>query len=618
MDSYGALFEGGASGEVVYDDGDADSSRLWQLMSHEDEPVMPPSADRIADDKLSLVRRWLEQGAPENSGSKIAKPKANKLTFVATGGGRPEGGGAMPGDIPQPTVVFTDRPAAVTAIAASPWAPLVAVAGQRQIVIYHADNAALLGVLPYPAGVPQSLRFSGDGAYLIAGGGRHSVAGSATVYEVTTGQVVAKVGDELDIVFDADANATMDRFAMGGPQKRLRIYSIDDPTQPLLDIKKHTDWIYAVDYSPDGVLIASADRSGGLHLWEAETGRPYMDLVGHKGAVHALAWRDDSNVLASAGADGTVNLWDVASGKSIKSIKVGSAVLDVAFDHQGRLVTASADNRAKLWKADGGHLRDFEPMSEDVLEVEITHDGTKVAFGDWSGAARLVATEDPKAVQPISANPPSNEQRAAELDEPMKTAQAKAEAATAEASRLVAEAESAKAKWGAAQKEHAAAKQNLDAIKAAIQAANKSLQAVDQRLPGVVEASRRSIERLIASRVIADDASTQGVAGNAGEASAAVIDAERKLIEAMQAVVDTRSQRTETLQAIQSHRQAEPQRVAALQAADKRLQEAARRHEVAEKSANEAKANRDRILAERDALAKRIETLLAATQKPEA
>src|SRR6056297_1278881 len=50
LDSYQALMEGGGSGEVVYDDGDVEGSRLWQVVSHEDTPIMPPNQDRIADD----------------------------------------------------------------------------------------------------------------------------------------------------------------------------------------------------------------------------------------------------------------------------------------------------------------------------------------------------------------------------------------------------------------------------------------------------------------------------------------------------------------------------------------------------------------------------------------
>ena len=411
LDTFTSLIEGGASGEVVYDDGDYESSRLWQLVTHEDTPEMPPNQDKLPADQLETIRKWLEGGALENNGSKAKKKKKNSLAFVASSAGKPENGGVMPDVLPQGTPVVTSRAAAITAIATSPWAPLVAIAGQKQIVMYHTENDELLGILPFPEGIAQSLRFSRNGAFLIAGGGEHSISGIVAVYDVKTGKRVAQVGDELDTLFDSDANATMSRIACGGPLKMLRIYDATDGTK-LFDIKKHTDWILSVAYSPDGVLIASGDRSGGLCVWEAETGRQYLDLTVHKGAIHAVSWRDDSNVLASASADGTVKLWDMNQGKAIKSINVkGGAVFDVSFDHQARLVTASADNKAKLWDANGNHVRDFQALPEDVLEVEITHDGKRIFYGDWSGQVLSSLTADPAKKQSLAANPPPPKDR---------------------------------------------------------------------------------------------------------------------------------------------------------------------------------------------------------------
>ena len=66
---------------------------------------------------------------------------------------------------------------AVTALAASPWAPLVAVAGQKQVLLYNTDTRELLGVLPFPEGMPHVLKFSRNGTLLLAGGGRGGQSG---------------------------------------------------------------------------------------------------------------------------------------------------------------------------------------------------------------------------------------------------------------------------------------------------------------------------------------------------------------------------------------------------------------------------------------------------------
>ena len=74
-----------------------------------------------------------------------------------------------------------------------------------------------------------------------------------------------------------------------------------------------------LEFSPDGVLLATADRNGGMFVWEAETAREYQNLAGHKGGVTDVSWRIDSNVLATASEDGTIKLWEMEGGKEIKN-----------------------------------------------------------------------------------------------------------------------------------------------------------------------------------------------------------------------------------------------------------------------------------------------------------
>ncbi len=501
VDSFAGVMEGGGSGEVVFDDGDADGSRLWQLVNHDDTPVMPPNQDRIPDEQLALLRSWIEGGILENSGSKAKAKKKNSLAFVAGTGGRPEGGGAMPQSLPQSTPVVTTRAAASTAIAASPWAPLVALAGQKQIVMYHSDSGELLGILPFEEGVAQSLKFNRDGSFLIAGGGEHSVNGIVAVYDVKTGERVAMVGDELDTVFGGDANDSMTRIAMGGPQKMLRIYDATDGTK-LFDLKKHTDWIYAVAYSPDGILIASGDRSGGLSVWEADTGRLYLDLTDHKGAVVSVAWRDDSNVLASASEDGTVKLYDMIQGKLIKSIDAHSGgAMDVAFDHEGRIATAGKDRLAKLWDPSGKHVRDFEPMSEHGLEVAITHDGKRVIYGDWNGQVVSALVEDPKQKILLAANPPPAAQRLASVKQSMESIQSELVPLTAALEAANQAAAAAKQPIDDLAAQIAATKLEAEAAMAAVTASQNQTDAIDAELPGITNASRDLQDALVAARV---------------------------------------------------------------------------------------------------------------------
>ena len=129
-------------------------------------------------------------------------------------------------------------------------------------------------------------------------------------------------------------------------------------------IKKHTDWVTAVAYSADNVLLASGDRAGGLWVWEAKNNREFYNLAGHKAAITAVAFRGDSNLLASASEDGTIKLWDMNSGKEAKTWQAhGGGVLSLAFAHDGRLISCGRDRLVRVWKPDGSQLQQFEAFT---------------------------------------------------------------------------------------------------------------------------------------------------------------------------------------------------------------------------------------------------------------
>ncbi|MDH3717403.1 MAG: WD40 repeat domain-containing protein, partial [Planctomycetota bacterium] len=294
------------------------------------------------------------------------------------GSRKPAGPPPLPENLLCQPVVYTQRAAAVAALAASPWAPLVAIGGQRQILLYHSQSAQLLGVLPFTEGVPQVVRFSRSGTLLLAGGGRSADRGVVVLYDVRSGRRLATIGDELDTVLAADIIDDHSQVALGGPARVVRIHATADGAL-LHTLSKHTDWVRAVQYSPDGVLLASADRSGAILIWEAQTAREYLQLAGHKAAVTSISWRADSNVLATASEDGNVKLWEISGGKQIKNWTAHpGGAQSISYTRDGRLVTAGRDKRVKLWDGQGKLLREFSGPSDIALSATATHDVTRV------------------------------------------------------------------------------------------------------------------------------------------------------------------------------------------------------------------------------------------------
>ncbi|GAB5402318.1 MAG: hypothetical protein Aurels2KO_05490 [Aureliella sp.] len=407
LDTYSGTLAGGSSGDVI-ESGTPDGSRLFALVTHAEGPFMPPDEDPISQDKIALLKTWIEQGMPENSGSKIRRVSSAATAMLTSASiGRPEGPPPLPESLLKQPVLETPRSAAISAMAASPWAPLLAIGGQEQVVLYHAESRQLLGIIPFPEGEPQSLTFTRDGKQILIGGGRHSHSGCAVLVDIATGERLARVGDELDIVLAADISPDKSRIAIAGPQKFVRIF--DTLTGDLVhSLKKHTDWIFALRYSPDGILLASGDRSSGLVLWEAESGLLYGELKGHKGAIRDIDFRADSNVLVSASMDGTLKTWDMFESKLVKSFNGhGGGVTSVQYTQSGDIASAGRDRRLKLFDGAGKLKKQYAGLSEAALEVAITGDGKYLAGGDWNGKVLLWAAEAEKQSHELLPNPPS-------------------------------------------------------------------------------------------------------------------------------------------------------------------------------------------------------------------
>ncbi len=502
LTTFAGMMQGGSSGAVI-EPGDIDSSRLWALVSHQESPEMPPMQSKLADAKLDVIRKWIEAGSLENAGAKATIKKKPDLALASSGGAdKPEGPPPMPEGLFREPVVHSQRPGATTAVAASPWAPLIAVAGQKQILLYHSDTGDLLGVLPFLEGVPHILKFSRNGSLLLAGGGQGARSGRVAVFDVKTGRRVTTVGEELDTVLAADINDTHTRIALGGPLRIVRVYNTADGSL-VHEIRKHTDWIYGVAFSPDGVLLATSDRTGGLFVWEAETGREFLNLQGHSAAVTDISWRADSNILASASEDATVKLWEMNDGKQVKSWSAhGGGATTVDFARDGRLVSGGRDKTLKVWDAEGKQLAAFGGYADIVLEAAFAHDGSRVVAGDWTGSVRMWSVADNKEVAQLSPNPPTLDMRitaAKAALPPLEQALGTAQTELAAAQKIVDERAAMLAEVATA---HAAAAK-------ALEAANAGAATAETALVAALQASKATSEKAIAAKDAAAKAPTE-------------------------------------------------------------------------------------------------------------
>ena len=418
LSTYGAAMEGGSGGAVA-EPGDPASSRILLGVLHREEPFMPPKKPMIDKANIEVLTKWIEGGLLDNPNSKPQKKSVPEFAMTLGDApiGKPEGPPPMPENILLEPEVVTARATAVQDIATSPWAPLAALTGQNQVLLYNTDTHDLVGVLPFPEGFPESVAFSRNGSLVLAGGGLGGKSGKAVAWDVKTGRRVIEAGSEFDTVLAADISPDQSQVALGGPGRNVKVY--DTKTgEELHNLKKHPDWLLELAYSPDGTFLASGGRSGGLYLWDPPKGIEFFTLKGHTQAITGLAWRDDSKVLASCSEDGQVILWETAEGKQLKKWSAGDGgTLSIHFDHAGNIVTSGRNKRVSTWAQDGKRLHSYTTFDDLVLNAAFSHDGKRVITADWTGAVTTWdAATDNKKIGALDSNPPLLASRLESLD----------------------------------------------------------------------------------------------------------------------------------------------------------------------------------------------------------
>lgn len=540
LTSFSSVIKGGGSGASV-NAGDPEGSQLFKSIIHADEPAMPPK-DKLSEKDIAVVRAWIMGGLLQGIGSKAlaANKPAVDLSLKNVSVGKPAGPPPMPGPLPLDPFVYAPHGSALGALARSPWAPIVALAESKQVVLYRTGDLEFAGVLSFPEGFACDLKFSRNGKLLLAAGGRGGHSGAVAVWDIATGERIITVGDQFDSVLSADLSSDQKWIALGGPDRVLKIYRTSDGGLEHR-IKKHTEWVTAIEFSPDSKYLASGDRNGGLVIWEAATGQEMFALNGHRGAINSVSWRADSEMLLSASEDGTVKLWKATDGSALRSLNANpGGVLSARFAHDGRIVSCGRDNKVQLWESAGRNLRTLPFTGDLPHRVTFSDDDKRVIASDWSGKVFVWDAATGKALGELESNPPPLSERVQRLSRslaPLQSAIDQAIAAVATAEKAAATAKTSLD----------AAKLDRDATRIALKA--EKAKPADQQTAATLKALEAKFadqQKLLAEATKRVDTATKSIA----TAKSTVEDAQAKLAAAKTSLTKW--------QAVQQSAQAKP------------------------------------------------------------
>jgi len=352
MTDYASLLKAGNSEKPGIVAGHPETSLVFLQITPQTgkPPAMPKGKDPLIDHDVNLIRRWIAQGAKDDT------PTASKFVVDA--------------DHPPS---YAHAPV-ITSLSYSPDGQLLAVSGYHEVLLHKADGSGLIGRLVGLSERIQSVAFSPDGKWLAVAGGDPCRFGELQVWNVKNKRLKFSVPVTYDTIYGVSWSPDGSKIAFGCADKTLR--AVDAATgKQVLYQGAHTDWVLGTVFSSEGEYIASVSRDMSMKLTEVATQR-FIDNITSitpgalKGGLMAVARRP------------------LHEKKMVKSPP------DPRDHLYHELAVAGSDGVPRLYKMhretkrvigdDANKVREFEPMPGRIFALAFDDSGSFLAAGSSS------------------------------------------------------------------------------------------------------------------------------------------------------------------------------------------------------------------------------------------
>jgi WD40 repeat protein len=225
------------------------------------------------------------------------------------------------------------------------------------------------------AGV-QELTWSPDGSLVASAGGKDN---TARVWDAGTGEELMLFDRHADWIWSIDWSPDGTSVVTSSKDGTAMVWDAMTGEVSLV-LEGHTDWIRMVRWSPDGSQIATASEDGAIRIWDAESSDSPQVLEDHTGPVWSVAWSGDGGRIASSSADGTAKIWDISSEEVLLSLAHSGTVWRAAWSPDStQVLTTSEEGKTVLWDvASGQRVSSFSGYTSGEFDAAWSPDGQQV------------------------------------------------------------------------------------------------------------------------------------------------------------------------------------------------------------------------------------------------
>lgn len=394
MTDFDALLKGGETGEAAVVAGQpAKSNLLAQITPKDGKADMPKDAPPLTDAEVALVKKWIEQGAKNDT------PASNMHRYDA--------------DHPPEYLA----PPVLKAVKFSPSGDVLAVAGYHEVLLHKPDGSGLAGRLVGQSERIEAIAFSPDGTLLAAGGGSPGRFGEVQIWDVAKRELKLSKIVGYDTLYGVSWSPDGKVVGFGCPDNTMRGIHPSTGEQVLFN-GAHNDWVLDTVFSTKSDHIITVSRDMSMKLVEVGTQRFVDNLTSItpgalKGGLIAIDRHPTKDELLCGGSDGAPKIFKMVRtearkiGDNANLLKEFPAqpgrVFGVAYNKDGSKLAAgsSQDGRGEVRVYDSASFNQLwktEIPEGGVYAVDFRPDGETLAVAGFDGEVRLYNAADGKLV----------------------------------------------------------------------------------------------------------------------------------------------------------------------------------------------------------------------------
>jgi WD40 repeat protein len=176
----------------------------------------------------------------------------------------------------------------------------------------------------------------------------------------------------------------------------------------------HSLPIVALQYSPDGSLLASGSNDNTVKIWDAHSRELIRTLEGHTAPVRGVAFSPDGKTLATGDEDGNLKFWNPQNGALLRQwARLDLGVRGLAFSPNGQYFAAACGIRGTgpgrdargqlvLWDARTWQILRKPIYESALISLAFAPDGSTLAFGSQDRSIILMQTASGATLRTLS------------------------------------------------------------------------------------------------------------------------------------------------------------------------------------------------------------------------